>query len=129
MVGCGVSSMEAAMSDLRAAVAQAIADLDAEHRQCGGYGPKQVRESCVICQPKDGGWPCVTRQVADDLRAALGELAMTVEGGDEPAPSRGLACLCGHAEALHVDCACPYHVEYGPCSLVACGCRRFEATQ
>ena len=56
------------MTDLRPAVAQAIADLDAEH-----YPDNYSRRVCVLCYPKCGGWPCVTRQVADDLRAALGE--------------------------------------------------------
>lgn len=51
------------------AIAQAVAELDAEHfpdttswRGKGG---------CVICWPKDGGWPCTTRMIADDLRRAL----------------------------------------------------------
>lgn len=58
------------MTPLRPAVAQAIAELDAEHRPDWSLLGKS---GCIICWPKDGGWPCVTRQVADDLRAALGE--------------------------------------------------------
>lgn len=58
---------------LRAVIAQAVAELDAEHRDAdeavrGRHG------GCVICFPSDGSWPCVTRMVADDLRKA-GEVA------------------------------------------------------
>ena len=55
------------MTDLRATVRQAVAELDAEHRpdpEVPGPGG-----GCVICWPKDGTWPCLARMVADDLRA------------------------------------------------------------
>lgn len=61
-LGAGMPDRDA---DLRPAVAQAIAELDAEHyaeEEDGGT-------NCVVCW--DGSWPCVVRQVADDLRAAL----------------------------------------------------------
>lgn len=51
------------MTDL----ARLIAELDAEHRPDPASGP-----GCRICWPKDGGWPCVTRLVADELREVAG---------------------------------------------------------
>lgn len=50
---------------LRAAIAAAIVDLNGAH-YLNGRG-----DLCAVCGPADGSWPCVTRMVADDLRAAL----------------------------------------------------------
>lgn len=53
---------------LEDAVVQAVKELRAEH-----YPDPELkgRGGCVICWPKDGSWPCASRMVADDLRAAL----------------------------------------------------------
>lgn len=53
----------------RSALVAVLAELDAEHRA----EPYDVgrRDGCVICWPKDGSWPCVTRMVADELRAIV----------------------------------------------------------
>lgn len=60
----------AAQSYLRRAITAAIADLDAEHHP----DPElKGRGGCGMCWPKDGSWPCTTREVADDLRKAIGE--------------------------------------------------------
>ena len=58
------------MTGLRPVVAQAISELDAEHYS---DGMPRTRGGCVVCWPNERSWPCATRQVADDLRAALGE--------------------------------------------------------
>lgn len=51
-------------------VAQAVAALDAEHRP----DPElKGRGGCVMCWPKDGSWPCLTRMIADELRPADAE--------------------------------------------------------
>lgn len=52
---------------LRTAITAAIVDLNGAHYL---NGPGDL---CAVCGPADGSWPCVTRMVADDLRAALGE--------------------------------------------------------
>lgn len=47
---------------------EVLAELDAVH-----YPDPELkgRGGCVMCWPKDGSWPCATRMIADDLRAAL----------------------------------------------------------
>lgn len=63
------------MTDLRATVQQAVAELDAAHRpqwarpelEARGFDPV----GCVICWPSDGHWPCTSRMIADDLREAV----------------------------------------------------------
>lgn len=54
----------------RSALVQVVAELDAEHRpdSPANVGP---RGGCVMCWPKDGSWPCVTRMVADELRGIV----------------------------------------------------------
>lgn len=52
---------------LAAIAEEAVAELDAVHRPGAGKDPM----GCVTCFPVDGGWPCVSRQVADDLRRVL----------------------------------------------------------
>ncbi len=54
-----------------AALESAIAELDAEHRP--GVELKG-RGGCVMCWPKDGSWPCVTRQIVDELRDVVERL-------------------------------------------------------
>ncbi len=62
---------------IRAAIASAVAELDALHYPNSvpigdalypGFSRPQARDGCVLCWPGDGSWPCVTRLVADDLR-------------------------------------------------------------
>ena len=50
------------------AVDQAVKELDAEHRPFDLNG---MQSGCVLCWPKDGSWPCTSRMIADDLRAAV----------------------------------------------------------
>ena len=48
----------------------AISELDAVHYPTDyDDGRPQV---CATCGAADGAWPCVSRQVADDLRASIG---------------------------------------------------------
>ena len=51
---------------LRTAIAKAANELAGDHTQDFGHG------RCMFCWPADGGWPCVARAVADDLRALTG---------------------------------------------------------
>lgn len=65
-----IAKLEAEVERLRGEVMQAVAELDAEHspddpRNVGPQG------GCVLCWPKVGSWPCVTRMIADDLRAIV----------------------------------------------------------
>lgn len=57
----------------RSALVAVLAELDAEH-----YPEPDRPWGCVICWPKDGSWPCVTRLAADELRAIVER-----EDGDE----------------------------------------------
>lgn len=50
------------------AITTAITQLDAEHYPDPGLKGKG---GCVMCWPKDGSWPCVSRMVADELRETL----------------------------------------------------------
>lgn len=50
------------------AAADAIGELEAEHRPEPAV---KGRGGCVMCWPKDGSWPCVSRMIADELREAL----------------------------------------------------------
>jgi hypothetical protein len=50
----------------RSVVTDALWELDAAHRVDGA-----TRPLCVTCGAADGSWPCVSRMVADDLRALL----------------------------------------------------------
>lgn len=72
---CGEAHDEALRADSvpRSALVAVLAELDAEHR------PEPDRPwGCVMCWPRDGSWPCVTRLIADELRAIVER-----EGGDE----------------------------------------------
>lgn len=51
---------------LRAGIRCAVAELDADHRPEGDPGKEPW--GCVMCYPRDGDWPCVSRMIADDLR-------------------------------------------------------------
>lgn len=68
---------EAEVGALAYAIRQAITELDAVHQP--QWNSNQARadgrtpEGCDMCGSGDGSWPCVTRMVADDLRAAIGE--------------------------------------------------------
>lgn len=68
-------------------VRQAITDLEAEHRPITSPADVGPRGGCVMCWPKQGSWPCVSRMVADDLAAALRRHVRTraagVAGADE----------------------------------------------
>jgi hypothetical protein len=63
------------LARLRDAVRLAINDLDLEHRPtwaseaAESAGKEPV--GCAMCWPRDGHWPCISRQVCDDLRHAL----------------------------------------------------------
>lgn len=63
--------LAAQLLGLRAAVEQALVELDLEHDATDEPAIAQRRGGCRMCWPRDGGWPCITRSVADDLRAAL----------------------------------------------------------
>lgn len=58
-------------------VAEAVKELDSEHGPA--WASTQALEAgkepigCRICFPSDGSWPCITRMIADDLRALLRE--------------------------------------------------------
>ncbi len=65
VVGDRMSMAETVVSTLAGYVVQALAQLDDEHRP----DPElKGRGGCVMCWPKDGSWPCVTRLIADELR-------------------------------------------------------------
>lgn len=49
----------------------AIRELDGAHYPTT-YGDGRP-ELCATCGAADGSWPCVSRQVADDLRRAIGD--------------------------------------------------------
>jgi hypothetical protein len=77
---------------LRDAVLNAVADLADEHQPQWASDEMKARGKdplgCVICWPKDGGWPCSTAMVVDDLRAALSgssEQASPVQTRERPA--------------------------------------------
>lgn len=65
--GCSCTKTMAALIAYQVAIAEAVAELDANHRMDGA-----TRPMCVMCGTADGSWPCASRMVADDLRAALG---------------------------------------------------------
>lgn len=60
---------------LRKALTTALADLDEEHQpqwtsdEAKAKGKAPI--GCALCWPGDGHWPCTSRLIADDLRAAL----------------------------------------------------------
>lgn len=54
---------------LKTIIAQAVSELDAEHGPEGNPGKEPW--GCRICFPGDGDWPCVSKMIADDLRAAI----------------------------------------------------------
>lgn len=62
------------MRSLADVVRGVLAELDAEH-----YPDPELkgRGGCVMCWPKDGSWPCTTRQIADTLRAPMAETKET----------------------------------------------------
>lgn len=70
-----VQEMEAENKWLRDEVATALADLDEKHRpqwssdEAAAKGKAPI--GCALCWPGDGHWPCSSRLIADDLRAAL----------------------------------------------------------
>ena len=66
---------------LRSAIAKAANELAGDHKGT---------EHCRICWPEDGGWPCVTRAVADDLRALTGA-ALVVTISHDQVPHSGPA--------------------------------------
>lgn len=56
--------------ELRDAVEQAVAELDAVHHPLI-LQPGKEPVGCELCYPGESGWPCVSKMVADDLRRAL----------------------------------------------------------
>jgi len=57
------------------ALTTALADLDEEHQPTWSSDEAKARGKapigCTLCWPGDGHWPCSSRLIADDLRAAL----------------------------------------------------------
>jgi hypothetical protein len=66
---------DCAKPDITATIIEAITELDAAHRPLSSdpldTAEGRVPIGCVTCWPGEGKWPCVSRMVADDLRAAL----------------------------------------------------------
>lgn len=58
---------------LETALREAVAELDGTHTLDRIADSIARRQWCATCGTADGSWPCTTRQVADDLRAALGD--------------------------------------------------------
>ena len=60
------------LDEVLVAVAEAVAELDAEHRPTWASDAAEAAGKdpigCETCFPADGSWPCSTRLVADDLR-------------------------------------------------------------
>ena len=67
--------LRAEVDRMRAAVVTALAELDEEHQpqwssdEAAAKGKAPI--GCTRCWPGDGHWPCSSRLIADDLRAAL----------------------------------------------------------
>ena len=61
--------------DLLRVIEDAVTELDAEHAPMWSSDEMKARGKepigCHICFPGDGSWPCTSRMIADDLRAAL----------------------------------------------------------
>jgi len=75
---------EAEVERLREAVTTALANLDDEHQpqwssdEAAAKGKAPI--GCTRCWPGDGRWPCSSRLIADDLRAALSGRTEAGEG-------------------------------------------------
>lgn len=63
--------LETTTSRLIETIRQAIEELETEHRPEHLGGDKY---GCVMCWPHDPSWPCVTSQIVDDLRTAVGDV-------------------------------------------------------
>ena len=70
------SAAEQRLQDKIEQVEEAIKQFDAEHRPMWS-GPNGYTEDpiagknpigCRICFPNDGSWPCITREIVNDLR-------------------------------------------------------------
>lgn len=57
------------LAALRAVVQRAVEALDARHRE----DTYSIGGGCVMCWPNDRSYPCTSKQVADELRQALGD--------------------------------------------------------
>lgn len=64
-------SGDGAPADEVSRIKDAIRELDGAHYPTT-YGDGRP-ELCATCGAADGSWPCVSRQVADDLRRAIGD--------------------------------------------------------
>lgn len=64
-----IERQAAEVERLTAVIRQAVTELAAEHAE---PRPESV-QGCRLCWPGDGSWPCVTRMIADELRAAIGD--------------------------------------------------------
>lgn len=53
------------------AMRAAVRELDGSHYPTT-YGDGRPK-LCATCGAADGSWPCVSRQVADDLRRSIGD--------------------------------------------------------
>jgi hypothetical protein len=69
-----ISDLVAEVERLRAVTRQAVGELDSEHApmwsndKALATGKEPI--GCGMCFPHDGHWPCISRMIADDLRAA-----------------------------------------------------------
>ena len=65
----------------------AAGELRGEHRPQWSTPEMQARGKdpigCEICWPQDGGWPCVSREIADDLDRAVAQVSQN--GSDREA--------------------------------------------
>jgi len=79
-----------ALAEAEARIEAAAIEIEATHR------PDADGRLCEMCGAADGSWPCVTRTVADDLRAVLtGEAD---DGVDHLTWSKTQAALTGEAD-------------------------------
>lgn len=68
--------LHAAIEKTTDALVAVLAELDAEHRPDPPWCGEPTR--CAVCKAGgQGSWPCVTRQIADELRTIVEK-----EGGD-----------------------------------------------
>lgn len=78
---CRYVKVAARIRELEAGIAQAVTELNAEHRpmwvnpEGAGYTEAKLVDKdpvgCTVCFPHDSDWPCVTRMITDDLRGLI----------------------------------------------------------
>lgn len=111
------------MSRLSKAVRRAIEELDAEHTPDKWTKPGD-RGGCILCWPKDSGWPCVSRMIADDLRAALGWRAVLLRS---PVGSQAPPALSQRHQEHYRTCNCL--ADSAECCVPHCDCHNDKNTQ